>query len=53
MLVAKAAPHSRKRVRPTEVLTERKMSYTRDLRVSFLDYAQLVEPAHISTLKSY
>ena len=46
---AKAAPHSWNRISPREALTGRKMSYTRDLRVGFLDYVQLVEPVNIST----
>ena len=46
---AKVSPHSWNHTSPREALTGRKMSYSRDLRVGFLDYVQLVEPVNMST----
>ena len=46
---AKAGPHSCNRTSSREALTHRKMSYSYDLRVGFLDYVQLVEPVKMST----
>ena len=49
---AKASPHSWNQTSRREALVGRKMSYSRDLRVGFLDYVQLVEPVNMSTHNS-
>ena len=46
---AKDSQHSWNRTSLRGALTGRKMSYSRDLRVGFLDYVQLVEPVNMST----
>ena len=41
--------HTFHRVSPTELLTGRKTSYLRDLRIGFMDYAQFLEPVNDTT----
>ena len=44
VLGSRATAHSWHRLSPREMLTGIKTSFTRDLRIGFLDYAQLTEP---------
>ena len=47
-----ATAHSWHRLSPREMLTGIKTSFTRDLRIGFLDYAQLTEPVNETTYNS-
>ena len=49
VLGSRSTPHSWHRLSPHELLTGIKTSYARDLRVGFLDYAQLTEPVNETT----
>ena len=46
VLGSRANAHARHRLSPREMLTGIKTSFTRDLRIGFLDYAQLTEPVN-------
>ena len=49
VLGSRATAHSWHRLSPRDMLTGIKTSYTRDLRIGFLDYAQLSEPVNETT----
>ena len=48
----RATAHSWHRLSPREMLTGIKTCFTRDLRIGFLDYAQLTEPVNETTYNS-
>ena len=52
VLGSRATAHSWHRLSPREMLTGTKTSFTRDLRIGFLDYAQLTEPVNETTYNS-
>ena len=52
VLGSRATAHSWHRLSPREILTGIKTSFTRDLRIGFLDYAQLTEPVNETTYNS-
>ena len=49
---SRATAHAWHRLSPRELLTGIKTSFTRDLRLIFLDYAQLTEPVNETTYNS-
>ena len=52
VLGSRTSAHSWHRLNPRKILTGIKTSFNRDLRVRFLDYAQLIEPANEITYNS-
>ena len=52
VLSSRATAHAWHRLSLRKLLTGIKTSFTRDLRVGFLDYAQLTEPANETTFNS-
>ena len=52
VLGSRATAHAWNRPSPRELLTGIKTSFTRDLRIGFLDYAQLTEPVNETTYNS-
>ena len=52
VLGSRATAHAWHRLSPRELLTGIKTSFTRDLRIGFLDYAQLTEPVNETTYNS-
>ena len=52
VLGSRATAHSWHRLSPRDLLTGIKTSFTRDLRIGFLDYAQLTEPVNETTYNS-
>ena len=52
VLSSRANAHAWHRLSPGEMLTGIKISFNRDLRIGFLDYAQLTEPVNKTTYNS-